>query len=140
MERHPDVRATLVRRLAAQPDRSLREAKRLINVWQLYARLYRSPDPGTEPTAAIKHAQHLIVLAEIVTRWPALQRPLHQRVDNQRGLQILADCAGNDEAWSNAVQQLNIHPGRHQAALNNLRSLLREHDGPAVAHLADLLL
>jgi hypothetical protein len=139
MERHPDVRATLIRRLMAQPDRSLREAKRLINVWQLYARLHRSADPGTEPTAAIKRAQHLIVLAEIVTRWPALQRTLHQRIDNQRGLQILADCAESDEAWRNAVQQLNIHPGLHQTALNNLRSLLREHDGPAVARLADLM-
>jgi WD40 repeat protein len=140
MERHPDVRATLVRRLTAQPDRSLREAKRLINVWQLYARLSSRPDPGAQPTDAIKRAQHLIVLAEIVTRWPALQRPLHQRINNQRGLQILADCAENDEDWSNAVQQLNIHPGRHHDALNNLRSLLREHDGPAIARLADLLL
>jgi WD40 repeat protein len=140
LEQHPRVRATLIRRLAAQPDRSLREAKRLINLWQLYARLSSPPDPEAQPTAAIRHAEHLVLLAEIVTRWPALQRALHRRVDDRRGLRILADCARDDARWHGAVQQLDINPTTHHRALNNLRLLLQEHDGPAVAQLADRLL
>jgi hypothetical protein len=65
---------------------------------------------------------------------------LHRHVDDQRGLQILANCAEDDQRWDNAVQQLDINPAFHQRALENLRLLLREHDGPALAHLANLLL
>jgi WD40 repeat protein len=140
LQQHPDVRATLIRRLAAQPDRSLREAKRLINVWQLYARLSAPLGHETQPGMATRRAEHLILLAEIVTRWPALQRPLHRHIDQRRGLQILADHAEDDAAWDNAVRQLGLNPARYRNALENLRQLLQEHDAHAIAKLADLLL
>ena len=105
----------------------------------MYVRLAGPTDPGT-PAAAIRRAQHLLVLAEIVTRWPALQPPLHRRTGDRRELQILADSVTDDESWHQAVRQLDIDPDRHRKALDNLRELLRNHDGHAVADLASLLL
>jgi hypothetical protein len=141
LERHPDVQDLLIRRLAQQPDRSIREAKRLINVWQLYERVLTSTNPLTEPADAIYRAQHLILLAEIVTRWPALQRTLHHRADGTTALQQLAAAADDDDtAWLSTISQLSNHPAQHQPALANLRNLLREHDATAIADLAAQLL
>jgi hypothetical protein len=47
VERQPEVLDIIRRRLAAQPQRSAREAKRLLNVWQLYY-----PPPGQDRTTA----------------------------------------------------------------------------------------
>jgi WD40 repeat protein len=139
LEQHPDVRAALAARLTAQPDRSLREAKRLINVWQLYVRLAASTNPMRQP-APVQRAQHLIALAEIVTRWPALQSSLHRRIGDRRGLQILADSVTDDQTWQQAVLLLELGQDRHHKALAHLRELLRDHDGRAVADLAGMLL
>jgi WD40 repeat protein len=134
MEQHPDLRELVVHRLRAQPFRSIREAKRLLNVWQLYARILEATAPLTEPAAAIAQARELLLVAEIVTRWPVLQRALHRRFGDRRGLQVLAAAAGDDGAWRDAVCQLGIED--HRTATANLRAVLREYDGVAIADLA----
>ncbi|GAA1614611.1 P-loop NTPase fold protein [Catellatospora bangladeshensis] len=136
-ERHPQVRALLLDRLRAQPVRSIRETKRLINVWQLYARLMEGLEPLSRPDALIARARHLLILAEIVTRWPALQRGLHRHVGGTRGLRLLAGAAADEQAWQAAVRGLGLDGS---AGLTGLRELLIGHDGAAVADLADQVL
>jgi WD40 repeat protein len=140
MEQHPEVRELVVRRLAAQPGRSMREGKRLLNVWQLYARILDVTEPLTDPDAVIVRARQLLLVAEIVTRWPALQRPLSQRIDHHRsGLQLLAASADDDDAWTSTVNDLGIDAAENERALVNLRGLLCEYDGRAIADLASRL-
>jgi hypothetical protein len=138
LERHPQVRELVVRRLWAQPDRSIREGKRLLNVWQLYVRLLDVTEPITEPAAAIARARSLLLMAEIVTRWPALQRVLNRSVGDQRGLQLLAAAAPDDSAWEAALAPLGL--SATDSALVNLRDLLRAPDAVAVADLARRLM
>ena len=102
LERQPEIVALMRQRLMAQPDRSAREAKRLLNVWQLYQRVLDLVAPLSHDEAVIQRACHLVILAEIVTRWPAMQPRLNQSWDGQRGLQILAAACGDDSKWKRA--------------------------------------
>jgi WD40 repeat protein len=140
LERHPRIREFIVSRLAVQPDRSIREAKRLLNVWQLYQRILSAADPQTGAQDQIDRACDLIVLAEIVTRWPALQRQLHRRFDGGRGLELLATSAGDDARWRQTVDLLWPDSAPHGSALQGLRALLSAHDGARIATLAARLL
>jgi KAP family P-loop domain len=156
VERQPEVLDIIRRRLAAQPQRSAREAKRLLNVWQLYYRLLDRTAPLWDDDALVVRACHLVILAEIVTRWPALQRRLHHAIDGKRGLQILAEAASDDARWQAALTTVGLNspeeetneeeekeerpPSTHEQALSNLRTLLKEYDGCAVADLAAQLL
>ncbi|MBV1850599.1 P-loop NTPase fold protein [Catellatospora tritici] len=137
-EKHPQVRTLLLDRLHAQQVRSIRETKRLINVWQFYARAMESLDPLTRPEAMITRARNLLILAEIVTRWPALQRGLHRHVRGTRVLRLLADAAPDEQAWRDVVGRLGFEAA--DGPLDTLRELLTEYDGVAVAELADQLL
>lgn len=136
-EGHPEVRELLIRRLSGQFNRSIREAKRMINVWQFYERIMEVVEPLAEPGAMVVRARRLIILAEIVTRWPALQRGLHRHVDGRRGLQLLAAVADDQASWDRTAALLGLadHP-----AMTGLRVLLREQDGPGVADLAARLM
>jgi len=129
----------IIQRLSAQPDRSIREAKRLLNIWQLYERLLNATEPAPSPAASITRATTLVLVAEIITRWPALQRALHRRINDQSGLQILAASAASDKDWHQSVDLLQISPVDHDPALSNLRRLLQEYDGHAIAGLANRL-
>lgn len=126
IERHPDVRAYLHRRLVAQPELSVREEKRLINVWQFYLRVLVS-------TADIHHACHLVTIAELVTRWPAYQHVL------RKGLKELAAAVDDDLAWGTSIARLGFKQADATAA-TNLRALLRDCDAQAVAAQAERLL
>lgn len=134
-ERHPQVRSFLRERLLAQPDRSIREFKRLLNVWQLYERIMAARQPLDRPEANIRRSYDLILLAEITTRWPALRSHLQQ----EGGLPGLAAAAGNDHAWDTAVEQLRI-PAQHEQALGSLRSLLATYSGGGLGQVAAFLL
>jgi hypothetical protein len=136
LERHPSVGEFLRQRLQAQSEPSIREAKRLINVWQFLERRLSRSNPLTDPAAILVRARHLIVLAEIVTRWPAIQDSLHRIIDGSTGLGTLAANAADDASWAEAISHIGIDEGRHGHALDALRSLLREHDGIGVASLA----
>jgi hypothetical protein len=136
LEQHPDVRDFIAERLAAQPIRSIREAKRLLNVWQVYQRVLAATDPIAETRASLARARHLVILAEVVTRWPGLQRQLHQRFNGQRGLQLLAKAVEDDTAWLETVELLWPEAPAQRTQLANLRTLLRFYDGLAVSELA----
>jgi hypothetical protein len=123
-------------RLLARPDRSAREAKRLLNVWQLYQRVLDLVAPLSHDEAVIERACHLVILAEIVTRWPAMQPRLNQSWDGQRGLQILAAACGDDTKWKDALKEIGLDAPDYSSAVANLQALLRQYEGAAV--VADL--
>ncbi|MFI5798321.1 P-loop NTPase fold protein [Streptomyces sp. NPDC051677] len=139
-EQHPRIRAFLRQRLAEQPDRSIRDAKRLINVWQLYVRMTMNVHAASVEADRIEHGCRLVILAEIVTRWPALHSALHRRTAGCSGLQRLAAATGSDEEWAEAVRQCGVDAARQARALANLRSLLTRYDGREVAETASLVL
>lgn len=124
IERHAEVREHLRRRLKAQPEQSVREEKRLLNIWQFYLRVLGSVD--------VQQACHLVAVAEIATRWPAY---LH-RV--RGGWQELADAVGDDVQWGATVAKLGFAYSDRKASAN-LRELLQDCDAQAVAGLANRL-
>ncbi|GAB2814163.1 hypothetical protein GCM10027200_12420 [Lentzea nigeriaca] len=124
IERHADVREHLRRRLRAQPEQSVREEKRLLNVWQFYLRVLASAD--------VKQACHLVAVAEIAVRWPAY---LHRL---RGGWQDLANAVDDDVRWGATIAKLGFAYSDRKAAAN-LRELLRDCDAQAVAGLADRL-
>jgi hypothetical protein len=123
IERHPDVRERLRERLAAQPEHTVREEKRLINVWQFYLRVLASAD--------IEQARDLVIIAEIVTRWPAYQHLLRGNWNT------LADAAADDVKWGAAIAKIGFKYADRQAAAN-LRALFGDR-AQAVAGLANRL-
>ena len=141
LERQPEVVALIRQRLTAQPERSTREAKRLLNVWQLYQRVMDLVAPLSHEEAVIERARHLVILAEIITRWPAMQHRLHQSLNGRRGLQILAAAARSDDIkWANALKVTGLDNPDYSQAVGNLRELLRMYDGTTVADLAERVL
>ncbi|KJK50872.1 hypothetical protein UK23_09495 [Lentzea aerocolonigenes] len=124
IEQHPEVREHLRRRLKAQPEQSVREEKRLLNVWQFYLRVLISMN--------VAQACHLVAVAEIAVRWPAY---LHRL---RGGWQDLADAVGDDVQWGAVIARLGFAYSDRKAAAN-LRELLRDCDAQAVAGLANRL-
>ncbi|WP_439664048.1 P-loop NTPase fold protein [Lentzea sp. HUAS TT2] len=124
IEQHPKVREHLRRRLRAQPEQSVREEKRLLNVWQFYLRMLSSVD--------VVLACHLVVVAEIAVRWPAY---LHRL---RGGWQDLADALDDDVRWGATIARLGFTYSDRKAAAN-LRDLLRDCDAQAVAALTTRL-
>lgn len=136
----PELRGLVRERLAAQPDRSVREATRQLNVWEFYERVLAADEPLTDESAARARSRHLVILAEIVTRWPALQRFLHRRTGTRTGLQALASTAGSDTDWPVTAAAVFTDRSNRDDALGPLRQLLRDHSGVGVADLAARLL
>jgi WD40 repeat protein len=136
LERQPEIVALIRQRLASQSERSAREAKRLLNVWQLYQRVMDLVAPLSHDEAVIERACHLVILAEIVTRWPAMQHRLHQSLSGRRGLQILAAACEDDTDWANALKETGLDATNYSPAVENLRDLLRKSEGMTVADLA----
>ncbi|GAA0907236.1 hypothetical protein GCM10009558_009470 [Virgisporangium aurantiacum] len=135
LERHPEVREFLRRRLGAYAHRSARDIKRLLTVWSFYAQVLdqRFPRSGE---AAVDRARHLLLLAEIVTRWPALQRRLHAPIDAGRGLGLLVSAANDDVAWGRAIGQLKLDGRQDSTAVKQLRIALQGDDATHAAALA----
>ena len=136
LERQPEIVALMRERLTAQPDRSAREAKRLLNVWQLYQRVMDIVAPLRDDEEVVRRACQLVILAEIITRWPALQQQLNQPKGGQRGLQILAAACEDDNLWTIALKETGLERVQYAGAAASLRDLLRDYDGVAVASLA----
>ncbi|MGW2725165.1 P-loop NTPase fold protein [Streptomyces sp. NPDC001492] len=140
MQSHPQIRDFLAARLAARTDRSIREAKRQLNVWQLYERALAVSHPLPRPAEAMERSRRLIILAEIITRWPALQGSLYRHVAGTRGIDLLSNAVDDDESWANAVGTLGLSAPAHARAIRELRQLLKDHDGREVAAIARLVL
>jgi hypothetical protein len=133
IERHPEVRAQIRARLDAQLDRSARQAKRLLTVWQFYVRLCQRARP-LEGDAAASRACALVLVAEILTRWPASVRSLTTTIDGITGLQLLAANVDNDVAWQRALTETGLEVNNRNA-LGGLRDLLASAHGLAAADL-----
>jgi hypothetical protein len=138
LERHPDIRNMLRERVRQQPQWGPRDIKRLLTVWQFYVRvLDKSSDLPNE--VMISRARNLVVLAEIITRWPALQRRLQAPVDggeDVRGLDRLAAAVPDDIAWARALRAVRLDGPADRFAVGRLRALLGRYDGVLVAELA----
>ena len=140
LEHQPEIVNLMTQRLINQPERSAREAKRMLNVWQLYQRVLDLSKPMPNEEEVVQRACHLVILAEIVTRWPALQRQLHGSFNGVRGLQVLAEACYDDEKWTTALAIVGLDEKEHSKAVTTIRDLLREYDGIAVAGLAGQVL
>ncbi|NEC19105.1 P-loop NTPase fold protein [Streptomyces parvus] len=138
LETHPVIRDRLQDRLSAQRHLSIREAKRLLTVWQFYLRVLAYKD-GTTQALSVEDAMHLITLAEITARWPALQGALTTRVEGETGLAVLTPHTGHDLNWAKALRKTGMDSARHSDACADLRALLATADGPAVADLSQRL-
>lgn len=135
LERSPRVRDLLTERLRDQPERSVREIKRLVTIWIYYVRLLA--ERGRMPAdVAEERACQLLFLAEIAARWPALQRHLSRRVDDQTGIAVLIHAAGNEQAWALALRRLTLNTAEHQSACKNLRALILKFDLTQAAELS----
>ncbi|WP_190094145.1 P-loop NTPase fold protein [Streptomyces melanogenes] len=135
LEAHPAIRERLEQRLCAQNDVSLREAKRVLTIWQFYLRVLAHKGKGVDQLN-VAEALHLVVLAEITARWPALQPNLRRSVDGVTGLERLAQNTDDDIAWARARTRIGLDDAKHTQACGSLRKLLTTYDGKAVAGLA----
>ncbi|MFF5075932.1 P-loop NTPase fold protein [Actinoplanes sp. NPDC000266] len=151
-ERHPHVRSLLAERVKDLPDRSPREIKRMLTVWQYYVRVLDRTDSrnSSDSTDLMVRARHLVVFAEVITRWPALRSRLQASTTpppdrfgregtpatGWRVLDELALVAADDTEWNSALFRLKFTDDADRKAMRNLRKLLRDYDGPAVAEMA----
>ena len=103
---------------------------------QLHQRVLDRIAPLSRDEAIIERACHLVILAEIITRWPALQPRLNQSCNGQRGLQVLAATCGDDEKWQQTLKELGLAEPYDSAAVTDLQALLRQYEGATV--VADL--
>lgn len=142
LERHPEVRRLLRERLLAQPERSARDTKRLLTLWQFYARLLEKADPLDDDGQLVDRALDLVIVAELITRWPAHQTAFRRHhpartttafavgdPPPERGLDLLAAATEDDVAWSRAEAAVLACP------VDGLRHILHTYDGPDVAAL-----
>ncbi|WP_305787192.1 P-loop NTPase fold protein [Symbioplanes lichenis] len=151
-DRHPLVRDLLAERIKNQAERSPRDIKRLLTVWQYYVRVLDRTDSGDILAGdhVVRRARNLVIFAEIVTRWPALRGRLQASATPPPGLREdagtlasgwrvldeLAHVAGDDSQWSHALVRLKLTGEADRTAMGNLRRLLRDYHGEAVAALA----
>ncbi|WP_369264348.1 P-loop NTPase fold protein [Streptomyces sp. R35] len=138
LETNPAVRALIQQRLYDQPDLSIRETKRLLTIWQFYLRVVGHKERGADQLD-VEQALHLVVLAEIAARWPALQCHLRRPVDGRPGLHWLALARQENKAWEAARERTALQDEGYNHACDGLRALLQKHDGEQVAAMAERL-
>ncbi|WP_367128555.1 P-loop NTPase fold protein [Saccharothrix sp. HUAS TT1] len=137
LERHPRVRQCLRRRLDALPELSAREAKRLLTVWQFYVRVLARAGAPVVGADEVRQAGAVVLLAEIVVRWPALLPDLFGFVEGEQGLARLCAAARDDDvAWARATAKAGLDRVRDAAAAKSLRELLLEDDAHLLVALA----
>ncbi|MCW2912114.1 MAG: hypothetical protein JWN52_182 [Actinomycetia bacterium] len=138
LETHPLIRARIQERLCARTNISIREAKRLLTIWQFYLRVLGHKERGADQLS-VEQALHLVVLAEIIARWPAMQSHLRRPVDGVPGLQVLARNLSDDIAWASSRIRIGLDGEQHARACEGLRVLLHDYEGEAVAAIASQL-
>ncbi|GLZ01838.1 P-loop NTPase fold protein [Actinoplanes sp. NBRC 103695] len=132
VEDDDEIRKRILERWNDQPNLSVRESKRMLTIWQYYVRvLIHLGEPGL-----VRQAMHLVILAEIVARWPASQRALFRRTGDGPVLVLLARAASEHEEWTATIRSLKVHGDAHRSCTKALRDLLTRYDGHAVADLA----
>jgi hypothetical protein len=137
LESNDLVRRRIAERLAEIPQLSVRETKRMLTIWQYYVRVLVRLDPAGESLP--EQSRRLFILAEITTRWPAVQRRLNRRVHGAHGLVLLAAAAKDNGAWARALRTLRLNNAADRECADGMRDLLLRYDGEDVARLADRL-
>jgi hypothetical protein len=137
IEHNATVRERMVERLREQPQLSVRETKRLLTIWQYFIRVLIRIDPPEPPLEEL--ACHLVVVAEIIARWPAAQRGLQRRVNGEHGLVLLAKAVDDDREWVIALRRLDLSGASHKDCTERLRELLMRYGAHDVAGLAALI-
>ncbi|MFL3869614.1 KAP family NTPase [Streptomyces griseobrunneus] len=135
LETHQAVRDRLQDRMSSQRGISMREAKRFLTLWQFYLRVLAYKERGNRGLS-VEDAVHLVTLAEVSARWPALQSNLYSRKGGQTGLAVLAPHVEDDVEWARALRRVGIEGASSSAACEGLRSLLAAHEADKVATLA----
>ncbi|GLY50156.1 hypothetical protein Lesp01_38120 [Lentzea sp. NBRC 102530] len=138
LEHDKQVQARFAERLKAQPELSVREAKRIVTVWMFYIRVLNRINPE-ERVASVRRACHLVLLAEIVARWPASQRNLHRRMEGVHGLRALAVAADDNVQWEIEVKRYELTGEKHKPFRAGLLKILQDYDGLEIAGLAEQL-
>ncbi|WP_203718923.1 P-loop NTPase fold protein, partial [Asanoa siamensis] len=136
VEHDPMFASLLLERLEQRPACTMRELKRLLTVWVFYVRVtsMRMPLAGT---AFVQRACDILVLAEIVTRWPALQKALHRSVGQSRVLTELAQVADDPTKWETRWGEFGFPTDETSSRISgDLRALLHRHRGAEVAKVA----
>ncbi|MEU8419392.1 P-loop NTPase fold protein [Micromonospora sp. NPDC048835] len=139
LERDEKIRRFLLERVLAAPDPSGRESKRLVTIWQFYVRRLLLQAPAMPMAHLVVLSQRLVIVAEVVARWPALARQLRAVRESHCGLYRLAMVADDYLAWSRVVSELKLDDHPHAKALDQMRQLLNDYDGVAVADLFERL-
>ncbi|MDH6550423.1 MULTISPECIES: P-loop NTPase fold protein [unclassified Streptomyces] len=134
LETHQAVRDRLHDRLSSQRSISMREAKRFLTLWQFYLRVlaYKERD---KRGISVEDAVHLVTLAEVSARWPALQSNLYSRKEGQTGLAVLAPHVEDDVEWARALRRVGLEGGNSSAACEGLRALLVTQEAVKIADL-----
>lgn len=120
--------------MRASHNPTARDIKRLLSVWQFYLRVCERVRPVPDEEC-VHRACRLVIVAEIITRWPAYLRLLSRITERQSAAQRLAaGAAGGDAAWREALAEtgLAVMPPPSQAALRELLS------SPGAVEAADL--
>ncbi|MEV6598623.1 P-loop NTPase fold protein [Actinoplanes sp. NPDC051346] len=128
LERHPEVRALMRQRIGAREELSGREIKRLINTWTFYGRILLRKMPTMTLEGAIRSSKALVILAEMLTRWPALARPLTAISNGELGIVTLSRNCGDYVSWHRALATSRLDRACHTKALKSLREVLLECD------------
>lgn len=138
LEHDAQVKQRFAERFRAQPDLSVREAKRILTVWMFYVRVLDRTSVEAGPSA-VRKACRLVLLAEIIARWPASQRYLHRRVGGRHGLAALSSVVDDDLLWEIEAQRFGLTGDRHKSCRDAVRDILRDYEGDEIAKLAEQL-
>ena len=140
LQDHPHVRMAILDLISAHSSVSPREVKRLLNVWQLYERLLEGDEPLPSTRDVLSRTQVLLRLADLVTRWPALQRDLHSNLDGERVLTLLVRAGDLAEFDSIVSRCALLSDPKNRRALANLRTFLEDPSSSSMASYAHRLL
>lgn len=139
-EGDPVVREHLHSLVALRPHQSVRETKRLLNLWAFYVRLLGELLPP-DATGSAQFGRDVMTLAEILIRWLALTAALAPNPRYGSGLRLLIERRNEvPYLWLAALNELNLADAAYQSATDGLRRLLRLHANDEVSLYCECVL
>jgi hypothetical protein len=146
LEGDPTIQAHARRLMHLRKRQSMRETKRMLNLWGFYLRvLSELKVPGiNNPLVACD----VMTLAEIIARWPAFVPALSGEYDGKigvsRALHAAQDAeklapADGAELWRNTMEALDLHE-MSTSELKSFRRLLATYGSNRVAEYSYYLL
>ena len=146
LEAEPAVRERLLQLASLRHQSSVRETKRLITQWVYYMRLLHRQGL-LSVNGIVQEACDVLVLAEVIRRWPFLVPEFGQVRDGESVLRSLVrvavsteDRPGSAKLWRQALAAAGLDHERYATATANLRILLIRYGSPRLGEFADALL